>query len=251
MFMAYIDKIINIDQFKLINIQSTNVNRNIFQIPMGFGKSTIIIPYILYSDNIKYKYTIFVTINNKLKLDILSNINNIVFKDIILHSVDSISEKFITSDIVNGDSIFIQTYEEIKYLMYKLPEFYNILSHKNTLVIIDEVDSFLNASKCELLIQNKFINIDKNSIDLYLPIIFDYYYDDTKTEYADNVYDRLYNLLKICKYNYKINKDYGVINSFECALPFDYVGVPNSKNNFTDPLLTIITTAFAYYQKKE
>ena len=135
--------------------------------------------------------------------------------------------------------------------MYKLPEFYNILSHKNTLVIIDEVDSFLNASKCELLIQNKFINIDKNSIDLYLPIIFDYYYDDTKTEYADNVYDRLYNLLKICKYNYKINKDYGVINSFECALPFDYVGVPNSKNNFTDPLLTIITTAFAYYQKKE
>ena len=120
---------------------------SIHQFLMGSGKSTVIIPYLVYNNYINgLKTMILIPDNLKIKEEMLINIDKVL----MLFNVKSVlfkknkGEKY--DDFLKNNKIVLLTYSEIKHIFCFLVN-KNLMSE--FIVYIDEVDMFLDPCTCE------------------------------------------------------------------------------------------------------
>ena len=264
----------------------TKINKNdnilsLYQFLMGSGKSTIIIPYLVYNNIIKRIRTIIlIPDNQQIKTEMIDNIFRITT---LFDTKCFLYDKNIDYNILinNKINIMLLTYTEIKDMFLKL-------THKGSLqgfvVYIDEVDMFLDPCTCEYNIKREESTINKKTIDVLINYINYYHnninnidtlnnkikkqmdYDNNKSNdnnIIKNYTKIVHNLEFFKKFTSKLiyNKQYGVghankiyngakISLFPIAKPYKYVNIPLIDSDFSDVFIKIYTTYYSYINYK-
>ena len=135
---------------------------------MGSGKSTVIIPYLVYTNLINnIKTIVIIPDNQQIKNEMIDNISCITTlfkKKCFIYNNEAYYSELLDSKI----DLILLTYTEIKDIFLYLSKM-SLLS--NYTIYIDEVDMFLDPCTCEYNVKKKESPVDKKTIDTLLNYI--------------------------------------------------------------------------------
>ena len=240
---------------------------------MGSGKSTVIIPYLVYTNLIRdIKTIIQIPDNPQIKNEMINNITSVTML------FDKKCYLYDEHDEILFDEIdlMLLTYTEIKNIFLNTT---NREFLQNYIIYIDEADMFLDPCTCEYNIKTDESPVDKKTIDILLNYIDDnnnndkinklISYDNKINNNNDkinnnndkiNIYNKIVHNLEFFKEflkKLKYNKHYGIghagkiYNNIKMPLlpiakPYKYVNVPLIDSDFSETYVKIYTTYYSY-----
>lgn len=199
-FELYFGFIMKKDQLNILeNIEYNlkNDKRKYYQLIMGQGKSTVIVPYLLNHIN-----------NNEINKIIIVTLQNLInqTKDKLYQVLG------LYSNNLNNVQVVSDTHLKNLYIQNKLKN--KKISHEKTLIIYDEIDNMSNSlqSDYNVIIEEDEISLINYRINFIRKFIFNFYISKEYKEDRNELYKN--NLIENTKFNFYVKKYNDQIKKF-------------------------------------